>query len=47
MTPELILSLLCKLTATVDAQQAQIEALQAEIARLTPEDDSAASTGLA
>lgn len=35
MTPETILSLLCKLTDTIDAQRARIDTLEAEVARLT------------
>lgn len=35
MTPETILSLLCKLNDTIDAQQAELDRLRAEIARLT------------
>lgn len=43
MTPDTILSLLCKLNDTIDALQAENERLQAENERLTTEaeDDGA------
>lgn len=41
MTPESLLSVICKLNDTIDAQQAQIEQLQVEIARLTPDTEEA------
>lgn len=40
MTPETILSLLCKLTDTIDAQQRTIDALQAQVDQLTPEPEA-------
>lgn len=36
MAPDSILSLLCKLNDTIDAQQRQIDQLQAEVSRLQP-----------